>query len=117
MLLRCQQHAAVRHLQTDFGTQLSQPTGGVFSKPQLFDAEPLQDCFGIGESACAGGGDQGLCERYRARSQRLAAPSFKQHLCLGMVSIVAVEVGDQHARVEDDHTGQSSRSRSSSFGR
>lgn len=92
MLLRCQQHAAVRHLQTDFCTQLSQPTGSVLSKPQLVDAESLQGCFGIGESACAGGGDQRLCERDRARPQRFAAPFFKQHLRLGMVSIVAVEV-------------------------
>jgi hypothetical protein len=33
-----------------------------------------------------------------------------------VVSVAAVQMRDQHARVEDNHAGQSSRSRSSSFG-
>ena len=59
---------------------------------------------------------QHLGERDRAAAERPVCGVEQRVPCPSVQGIPFVEVGDQHTRVDDDHEGQSSRSRLSSPG-
>jgi hypothetical protein len=89
---------------------LSQPQVRVFAERDRADAEGVQSCSGLGESADAGGQDQHLGESDLARSEVVLPDSRAQQLgCAGVVGVVGIKVRDEHARIQNDQAGQSSR--------
>ena len=111
-LLDGEEDAAVGQAQGGLGTQQGELRGGVGSEGDLVEAELAQGPLGGVEAALAHGGDKHLCDGQDTGSEWVLGRLEQELDRAGMVPVVMVEVRDQHARVDDDHAGQSSRSRS-----
>ncbi len=75
----------------------------------LFDAEIAQSGVRLFEAACAGRTDKALGKRDDTCTQLLAAARQQASDRALMVGVARIEMSDQHAGIEDDHDGQSSR--------
>lgn len=114
-LLGREEDAAIGKLAPGVGPKLSQADGAVAHR-QLGDAEALERLGRIGETTGSRRGDERLRQADRAGAQGLGTRVGEQALRPLMMGIARIEMGDEDAGVEDDHSGQSPRSRSSSPG-
>jgi hypothetical protein len=105
-----EKHATVGQLQPSSGAQRGQAQVGVDVQWHRAHTKLLNCRGGSIELPGAGRSHENLCQRDRACRKVLIGSIEEQLLRPVMVCVVAVEVGDEQARVEDDHSDQSWRS-------
>ena len=108
-LLGGQEDAAVRQLEVRLGPQEGKAHGCVLGQVLGSDVQLSQDCDGAVEMAGPGRSNEHLGDRKGAGYERLACEFTQQRRSRLMVSIPGIQVGDEHARVDHDQAGQSSR--------
>lgn len=116
MVLRGKKHAAVGQLASGAGAKLRKPRRSVSTERQLGNSDPLQRIARGIEAPGSRRCDERLRQADRARTQRRSGAGFEQIASSLVMKIVPIQMPDQDARIEDDHAGQSFRSRSSSRG-
>ena len=108
-LLGRQQHAAVRKPQASADSQYREPCGRILTEAHTGHVELTQHSGGTIELPGPCWTDEHFGEREWTRAQGLISDVQQQCTCTFMVSVGSVEVGDEHAGVQHDHAGQSSR--------
>lgn len=105
-----EEDAAVRQLEPCVGAEDGEAGGGVRRERDLSDLERTQRGMRRVEPPMAGGSHENLGDRYGTRCERVQGEIEESIECLVMQSVALVQMRDEHARVDDDHAGQSSRS-------
>ena len=108
-LLGGQEDAAVGQLEVRLGSQEGKAHGCVFGQMLSADVQLIEDRDGVVKMAGPGRSNEHLGDREGAGYERLACEVAQQRRSRPMVSIPGIQVGDEHAGVEHDHAGQSSR--------
>jgi hypothetical protein len=109
-LFRGVQHAAVGKLEAGAGPELRQPLGRAGRDRDLIDLQLAKGCSGHAQLPRPRRTHQYLGDRHRAGAQLVVRDLQQRRGRPGAAGLVAVEMGDQDARVEDDHAAHSSRS-------
>jgi hypothetical protein len=107
-----QEHAAVGQLEAGLGSEQGEAVRGVFGEVLGGDVQLVEHGAGPVEVASAGGPDEDLGKGEWAGLQRLAGGVGQQRGGTLVMAIAGIQVCDQHAGIEDDHSGQSLRRRS-----
>ena len=107
-----QQHAAIGQAEPTPRPQGGQAFRCGFNEAHCDDLEPVNGCLGFVELVGAGRPDEDFSESQRTDAQRLVRRIEEQSRGAFVMSVRRFEMGDQDAGVENDHAGQSSRSRS-----
>ena len=110
--LRREKDATIRQLQAGRSTKRCQPGRGIVIERNRYNAELAQRRLRIRQLVRPGRPYQDLRERERACREFLLDGFGEQISGPAVVRVTALQVRDQHARSQDDHAGQSSRSRS-----
>jgi hypothetical protein len=116
VFLSRQQYAAIGQLAADLGTEMREACSRPITQRKLGDREPIESRDHVLKTASSGWSDERLGQGDGAGAQGLGTGIREQATRPLVMDIALVQVGDQDAGVEDDHSGQSSRSRSSSPG-
>jgi hypothetical protein len=111
-LLGGQEDAAVRQLEVRLGPQEGKARGSVLGQMLRADVQLIEGRDGVVEMAGPGSSDEHLGDREGAGYEQLACEVAQKRRSRPMVSVPGIQVGDEHAGVEHDHVGQSSRSAS-----
>ena len=106
------ENAAVGQLEPGLEAQRGEAARSVGPERDLVDAEVGDEPSGDVEATLPGRSDEHFREREGAGAERPIGVLQKSLHGSRMLRVVLVEMGDQHAGVDDDHAGQSSRSRS-----
>jgi hypothetical protein len=107
-----QEHAAVGQLEVGLGSEQGEAARGVLGQVLGGDVQLVEHGAGPVEVASAGGPDEDLGKGEWAGLQRLAGGVGQQRGGTLVMSIAGIQVRNQHAGIENDHSGQSLRRRS-----
>ena len=107
-----EQDTTVGELETGARTQSGKAFRGSGTDRNLLDLQCTQRCSGEVKLAGSGRTHQNLGQRDRTCRQRMPYCLQEYGTRLRMVPIAGVEVSDQNTRIDNNHSGHSSRSRS-----
>jgi hypothetical protein len=108
-LLGGQEHTAVWELEVGLGSHEGETPSGVFRQVLCRDVQLIERRDGSIELTRPGRANQDFGNGDRAGAQRLAGGIGQQRRGELVMGVATVQMRNEHAGVEDDHAGQSSR--------